>query len=77
MFGEDRIARRFADHPPDWIIMSPTDVAEFGYKGFGIDYANRISAFINANYRDVTPAEFAEKYPLRLLRVARVVAGSR
>jgi hypothetical protein len=50
MFGEDRILRRFEAHPPDWIVAVQSDVGEFGYKGFGVDYAEGVAQFIKRNY---------------------------
>jgi len=50
MFGEQRILGRFHRHPPDWIVFVQTDVSEFGYANFGVDYAQEIDRFIKDNY---------------------------
>jgi hypothetical protein len=53
MFGQARILDRFQRHPPDWIVAVQTSVAEFGYAGFGVDYAQDVARFIKDNYDNV------------------------
>ena len=67
-FGEASIVARFAARPPDWITVYSADVREFGYKGFGLDYGMSVAAYIKQHYRDVTPADWAGKYPFKMLR---------
>jgi len=69
MFGRQRIEDRFRSHPPDWILAVQTDVSEFGFKGFGVDYAQGISGFIKGNYEPVPIAELTRpRSKLRLFR---------
>jgi hypothetical protein len=53
MFGDQRIMDRFQRHPPDWIVTVQTNFAEFGSKGFGVDYAQGLARFIRDNYDPV------------------------
>jgi hypothetical protein len=69
MFGDRRILDRFRQHPPDWIVMVQTDVSSFGFKDFGVDYAQGIEEFIHFNYKAV-PLNDSNRPPsdLRLLK---------
>jgi hypothetical protein len=66
MFGEARILSRFGAHPPDWIVMQKVDMSEFGYRGFGIDYAQPLAAWITSHYSQ-QPVDSSGS--LRLLRL--------
>ena len=50
-FGEDRMIHAFAAHPPDHILLIDRNTAEYGYRGFGIDYAQRLYAWVMAHYQ--------------------------
>ncbi len=50
MIGEDRIVRALYKNPPDYVILVQRDTLEFGYRGFGLDYALRIFSWIKENY---------------------------
>ena len=71
MFGEARILQRFRDHPPDWMMISQTNVSVFGHSAFGIDYAVAVGHFIREHYQDVTPTSWPKDSPLRVLRQVR------
>ncbi|MBV8782184.1 MAG: hypothetical protein JO353_12375, partial [Phycisphaerae bacterium] len=72
MFGEGRILDRFSNNSPRWILVVPRDTVGFGYKGFGVDYAQSIDRFLGTHYRDVTPPEVIDdSYPLHLLKRIR------
>jgi len=47
---EDAILREIAARPPDRIAIVNRDVAEYGSRGFGIDYDQRLAAWIFSNY---------------------------
>jgi 4-amino-4-deoxy-L-arabinose transferase-like glycosyltransferase len=69
MFGEARILDRFRQHPPDWIAEVRSNVAPFGYTGFGIDYAQSLAAFIKENYDPVELGESRDQQSnLRLMK---------
>jgi hypothetical protein len=51
LFGEDHICEAFQRHPPDFIVLAHKDTSEFGFPFFGRDYARRLGAWIDANYR--------------------------
>jgi hypothetical protein len=53
LFGEDRIIAAFAAKPPDLVLLVHRDTSEYGVQFFGRDYAQRIHAWIMANYRPV------------------------
>lgn len=50
IFGEDRILSALKKTPPDYLILVERDIWEFGYRGFGIDYALKIFSWIKENY---------------------------
>ncbi len=50
LFGEDQLLASYQSQPPDFIAIVPGELAEFGYRGFGIDYALKITRWIQANY---------------------------
>ena len=47
---EDAILREIQRTPPDRIAIVQRDVREYGSRGFGIDYDQRLAAWIAANY---------------------------
>jgi hypothetical protein len=50
MYGEDEMLRAFTDHPPDYLILTSVDTAEYGPRFFGSDYARKLGAWMEANY---------------------------
>jgi hypothetical protein len=50
LFGQDRILNALSQHPPDMIVMVPKSTAEYGFEGFGRDYAQDIARYLKANY---------------------------
>jgi hypothetical protein len=48
--AEERILRELATKQPEWIAIVPRDMREFGSRGFGVDYDQRVAAFIRARY---------------------------
>ena len=51
--AETRILGELSAHPPDLIVITPRDVGEFGSRGFGADYDQRIAAFVRDRYEIV------------------------
>jgi hypothetical protein len=47
---EAAILRELEAHPPQHIALVDRDVREFGYRGFGVDYAQAPAAWIRAHY---------------------------
>ena len=47
---EDQILREINARPPRHIALVNRDVAEYGSRGFGVDYDRRLMAWIAANY---------------------------
>jgi hypothetical protein len=60
---EDQILREINARPPQHIALVNRDVAEYGSRGFGVDYDRRLVAWIAANYE----IESATK-PIGILR---------
>ena len=50
MRGEEGPLEEFRTSPPDFVILRNRDVREFGKTGFGIDYAETLFAWLEANY---------------------------
>jgi hypothetical protein len=48
---EDSIIGEFKVHPPDRVAIVDRDVTEYGYRGFGVDYDQRLLAYLIATYR--------------------------
>ncbi|MAT69265.1 MAG: hypothetical protein CMJ58_07030 [Planctomycetaceae bacterium] len=53
-FGEEAMLADLAAAAPDWIVLAPRDLDEYGYRGFGDDYCRATAAWIDAHYRPVT-----------------------
>jgi hypothetical protein len=49
MFSQGRVLDAFRSHPPDFIVLMPTDLSLWGYRRFR-DYAPDLDAWITANY---------------------------
>ena len=71
----------FQAHPPDWIAVVPKDTSEYGYRGFGLDYGERIALWISQNYQEVpwvgAPSPQNERFGIWLLQKANMGRGER
>jgi len=47
---EDSIISEFAARPPDHVAIVSRDVGEYGYRGFGVDYDQRLFAYLREKY---------------------------
>lgn len=47
---EDSIIAEFANKPPERIAIVSREVSEYGYKGFGVDYDQRLFAYLTEHY---------------------------
>jgi hypothetical protein len=65
---ESTILRELAEHPPNRVAIVTRDVREYGSRGFGIDYALRITAFLHKQYR-VEKAWRGERFNVLLLKL--------
>jgi hypothetical protein len=52
LFGEDRMLESLETTPPDYIFLVHKDTSEFGERFFGIDYGQKLYAWIDANYQE-------------------------
>lgn len=50
---ESRILDEFESKKPEWLAFVPRSVTEFGATEFGVDYDQRLMAYIRANYAEV------------------------
>lgn len=48
--AEQRIIDEIAKKNPQWIALVPRDMREFGSRGFGVDYDQRLVAILRAQY---------------------------
>ncbi|HEY0592222.1 MAG TPA: hypothetical protein VGF40_10680 [Thermoanaerobaculia bacterium] len=48
---ERRLVAEIEERRPDLVVIVPRDVREFGYRGFGVDYARDIAALLRQEYR--------------------------
>jgi hypothetical protein len=48
--AEEAILRDLEAKQPEWIAIVPRDVSEFGSRGFGVDYDQRVMAYLHAHY---------------------------
>ena len=63
-FGEEAMLADLAARPPDWIVVAPRRLEEYGQADFGAGYCEATAAWIEANYAPVE--QWAERW--RLLR---------
>ena len=72
MYGEDEMLRAFRARPPDYIILTSVDTAEYGPRFFGFDYARELGSWMQANYETVSlvgdPPFKTENFGMVLLR---------
>ncbi|MEI8345543.1 MAG: hypothetical protein WCG06_05670, partial [Candidatus Omnitrophota bacterium] len=53
MFGEDKMAEACDKARPDCVVLVSRDMSEYGYAGFGNDYAMKLFAWLKTNYGQV------------------------
>jgi hypothetical protein len=53
IYGEDNLIVQLRQAKVDYIVIQSRDTMEYGYAGFGFDYAERILLFIKENYQQV------------------------
>jgi len=52
LFGEDRMLEALQATPPDYIFLVHKDTSEFGERFFGINYGQKLYAWIAGNYQE-------------------------
>jgi hypothetical protein len=62
--GEQKIVLALQARPPDWVVLVPENLTDFGTPFFGKDYGLRIYAFVRKHYH----AEYAGKTGMVLMR---------
>ena len=50
IFGEDLIIKRLEFTKPKYIIITNSDMSAYGFKYFGINYAQKVQKWIENNY---------------------------
>jgi hypothetical protein len=72
IFGESRMAAALREHPPDFAVLRPRSMSEYGYRAFGVDYGLELSAWLERHYEPVHLEEALElrerDLPVLLLR---------
>lgn len=53
-YDDARILARWKTNPPDIVVMVKRPIPEYGYRGFGIDYAIDLYAWVLKNYEPIT-----------------------
>jgi hypothetical protein len=53
-FGEAKMLAALQVEPPDWVLLLPRDLEEYGVSPFGAGYADSIARWIDARYVAVT-----------------------
>lgn len=53
-YDDARILARWKTNPPDVVVMVKRPMPEYGYRGFGIDYAFDLYAWVLENYEPTT-----------------------
>ena len=52
MFGAQKIAQSFGEHPPNYVLLMQSDLSDYGYRAFP-DYAKPIADWFTSNYTGV------------------------
>jgi hypothetical protein len=69
-YDDAAMVRRLQEAAPDYIVFNSRDLREYGKRGFGLDYALEVAAWVNQHYRTVH--DFRTKaYLVRILERAR------
>ena len=50
MYGEDQMLAAVQAHPPDYLLLTNIDASEYGATAFGVDYAMKLTAWLDKNY---------------------------
>ena len=53
-YDDARIITRWKTNPPDIVVLVKRPMPEYGYRGFGIDYAIDLYAWVLENYEPIT-----------------------
>ena len=53
-YDDARILAKWKTNPPDIVVMVKRQMPEYGYRGFGIDYAIDLYAWVLENYEPIT-----------------------
>jgi hypothetical protein len=59
IFGEERMLASYRAKPPDFIALPNCDTSIYGFASFGQGYAERLAAWIDANYASIGVAQTA------------------
>jgi hypothetical protein len=71
VFGEDRVLEAFERNPPDFVVLNRTaDLAAYGHDSLP-SYAPRLSAWLQAEYVDVSTSGLGEEFRLLQHRRSR------
>jgi len=69
--AELRILHELETKRPEWIAIVPRDVSEFCSRGFGVDYDQRIAAYLRAHYSRSGAERYGGIVLLRQLELPR------
>jgi hypothetical protein len=75
MFGETRILEAFLEHPPDYLILTDEDLADYGFQDFRSNtdgYADLLAVWMNDNYQLIGKVPATEGTLLRGLLLERI-----
>ena len=50
IFSEEPMLESLKENPPDYVLLLPRDLSEYGYEGFGKDYCLKLTDWLNTNY---------------------------
>lgn len=72
MFGEPPMVAALVAQPPEFVVLVDRPMAEYGLRGFGVDYGQAIGSWVMANYVAVASVEAApssdRRFGMQLLR---------
>lgn len=69
-YDDPAMVRRLEEADPDYIVFNSRDLREYGKRGFGLDYALDVAAWVNQHYRLIH--DFRTKtYLVRILERVR------
>jgi hypothetical protein len=72
---EQRMLEELRATPPDYVIIVDRDLREFGYRGFGIDYALGITGWIQQNYGQEKAFRGPRGSALQLIVYRKIMPG--
>jgi hypothetical protein len=70
MFGEDHMLDSLRGAPPDYLLWTNRDTAEYGFAAFGVGYGERLARWLEASYEVAEPPP-PKGEPLRVLLLKR------